>query len=44
VGRLLSRPGEEGLGVASVLSVLLVVVTGAVLLATERWRRDGSPW
>jgi thiamine transport system permease protein len=44
VGRLLSRPGEEGVGVASVLSVLLVVVTGAVLLGTERWRRAGSPW
>jgi thiamine transport system permease protein len=44
VGRLLSRPGEEGVGVASVLSVLLVVVTGAVLLGTERWRRGGSSW
>ena len=44
VGRLLSRPGEEGVGVAAVLSVILVAVTGAVLLGTERWRRGGSPW
>jgi thiamine transport system permease protein len=44
IGRLLSRPGEEGVGVASALSVLLVVVTAVVLLATERFRREESPW
>ena len=35
--RLLSRPGEQSLGVAAALAVILVVVTLAVVLLVDRW-------
>ena len=43
IGRLLGRPGEANVGQAAALSVVLVVVTAAVMAATERWRTpDGG--
>ena len=41
IGRLLSRPGEANIGQAAALSVVLVLVTGLVVLATERLRTPG---
>jgi thiamine transport system permease protein len=38
--RLLSRPGEQSLGVAAVLAVVLVVITLVVVLLVDRW---GAP-
>lgn len=38
--RLLGRPGEQSLGVAAALAVILVVITLAVVLLVDRW---GSP-
>jgi thiamine transport system permease protein len=35
--RLLGRPGEQSLGVAAVLAVILVIVTLAVVLLVDRW-------
>jgi thiamine transport system permease protein len=35
--RLLGRPGEQSLGVAAVLAVILVIVTLAVVLIVDRW-------
>jgi thiamine transport system permease protein len=42
IGRLLSRPGEANVGQAAALSVVLVVLTGAVMSAAERWRAPGG--
>jgi thiamine transport system permease protein len=42
IGRLLSRPGDANVGQAAALSVLLVVVTGAAMALTERWRAPGG--
>ena len=42
IGRLLSRPGEVNSGRAAALSVVLVVVTALVVLATERWRHPSA--
>jgi len=36
IARLLSRPGEQSFGVAAVLAVLLVALTMALLLSTDR--------
>jgi thiamine transport system permease protein len=41
IGRLLERPGEANMGQAAALSVVLVVVTGLAVLATERLRTPG---
>lgn len=38
--RLLGRPGEQSLGVAAALAVILVVITLALVLLVDRW---GSP-
>lgn len=38
IGQLLSRPGEANAGQAAALSVVLLVVTAAVVLAAERLR------
>ncbi len=42
IGRLLTRPGQANYGQAAALSVLLVIVTIAAVLVTERLRRAGS--
>jgi thiamine transport system permease protein len=42
IGRLLSRPGDANVGQAAALSVLLVVITAAVVLLTERLRAPGQ--
>jgi thiamine transport system permease protein len=42
IGRLLSRPGESNAGQAAVLSVVLVLLTGAAVVLTERLRRPGQ--
>jgi thiamine transport system permease protein len=42
IGRLLSRPGEAGVGMAAALSVVLVGVTALVVLLAERLRRPGQ--
>lgn len=40
ITRLLSRPGEQSLGVAAALSVVLVVTTIAIVMSVDRW---GTP-
>lgn len=41
--RLLGRPGETNQGQAMALAAILIVLTGLVVLLTDRWRRPGSP-
>lgn len=41
--RLLSRPGEQSVGVAAVLAVVLVVLTMSVLLVVDRLGRGWRP-
>ncbi len=40
--RLLGRPGEANAGQAAALAMVLVLLTAAVVLATERWRAPGT--
>jgi thiamine transport system permease protein len=42
IGRLLQRPGEANVGQAAALSVVLVIITGLAVLATERLRAPGA--
>ena len=42
IGQLLSRPGSANAGQAYALAVLLAAVTGATMLALERWRPEAT--
>jgi ABC-type Fe3+ transport system permease subunit len=43
--RLLGRPGEANLGVATALAVMLLLVTVTIVAAAERLRpRRGGGW
>ncbi len=42
IAHLMSRPGQASVGQAAALSVVLVVLTGAVVALVERWRQPGG--